>query len=222
MQKARGAPRRVRRSTNEHIPTQSPPPLPQSTPQPMWACQVCTLEQSDRRQTCAACLSVRPDAISTEYLEHLSSMSGFRNYKDLAKKFSSKKIRGRVDAMSNKPCPLHDQGRKRPCMQANNPLDICVHFQPNRSRCAPPPSVCLPPARTARRAFTPACSLAFADPRQRCTRRPCRYATMAWRVQTSWRAGPGALRWRPMALWPTLAPEQQRRPPLHRPTGTYW
>ncbi|KOO53282.1 jarid1a protein [Chrysochromulina tobinii] len=100
----------------------------------MWACQVCTLEQSDRRQTCAACLSVRPDAISTEYLEHLSSMSGFRNYKDLAKKFSSKKIRGRVDAMSNKPCPLHDQGRKRPCMQANNPLDICVHFQPNRSR----------------------------------------------------------------------------------------
>ena len=34
--------------------------------------------------------------------------------------------------MSNKPCPQHDQGRKRPCKQANNPLDICVHFQPKR------------------------------------------------------------------------------------------
>ena len=101
----------------------------------MWACQVCTLEQSDRRQTCAACQSVRPDAISTEFLEHLSSMSGFRNYADLAKKLSRKKVR--AASMRNKPCPLHDQGRKRPCKQANNPLDICVHFQPNRSRCAP-------------------------------------------------------------------------------------
>ena len=101
----------------------------------MWACQVCTLEQSDRRQTCAACQSVRPDAISTEFLEHLSSMSGFRNYADLAKKLSRKKVR--AASMRRKPCPLHDQGRKRPCKQANNPLDICVHFQPNRSRCAP-------------------------------------------------------------------------------------
>jgi hypothetical protein len=44
--------------------------------------------------------------------------------------------------MSNKPCPLHDQSRKRPCKQAKNPLDICQHFQPTRSRCAhTPPSL---------------------------------------------------------------------------------
>ena len=27
----------------------------------MWACELCTLEQSDKRQTCAACNAVRPD-----------------------------------------------------------------------------------------------------------------------------------------------------------------
>ena len=39
-------------------------PRPRATPPPlacMWACKVCTLEQSDKRTTCAACLSVRPD-----------------------------------------------------------------------------------------------------------------------------------------------------------------
>ena len=30
-------------------------------PSKMWACGTCTLQQSDKRTTCAACLSVRPD-----------------------------------------------------------------------------------------------------------------------------------------------------------------
>jgi hypothetical protein len=69
-------------------------------------------------------------------------MSSFRNFTAAAKKFAPKNPRERVDAMSNKPCPLHDQSRKRPCKQAKNPLDICQHFQPTRSRCAhTPPSV---------------------------------------------------------------------------------
>ena len=38
--------------------------------------------------------------------------------------------------MSGRPCPLHDGGKKRPCKQAVNPLDICPKFNPNRSRCA--------------------------------------------------------------------------------------
>ena len=63
-------------------------------------------------------------------------MSSFRNFTAAAKKFAPKNPRERVDAMSNKPCPLHDQSRKRPCKQAKNPLDICQHFQPTRSRCA--------------------------------------------------------------------------------------
>ena len=76
-------------------------------------------------------------ALARRFLIRFQCMSSFRNFTSAAKKFAPKNPRERVDAMSNKPCPLHDQGRKRPCKQANNPLDICVHFQPNRSRCAP-------------------------------------------------------------------------------------
>ena len=76
-------------------------------------------------------------ALARRFLIRFQCMSSFRNFTSAAKKFAPKNPRERVDAMSNKPCPLHDQGRKRPCKQANNPIDICVHFQPNRSRCAP-------------------------------------------------------------------------------------
>ena len=64
-------------------------------------------------------------------------MGGFRTFTANAKKFSPKKQRKRVGAMTNKPCPLHDEKRKRPCKQSVNALDVCPHFQPNRSRCAP-------------------------------------------------------------------------------------
>ena len=71
-------------------------------------------------------------ALARRFLIRFQCMSSFRNFTSAAKKFAPKNPRERVDAMSNKPCPLHDQGRKRPCKQANNPLDICVHFQPKR------------------------------------------------------------------------------------------
>ena len=63
-------------------------------------------------------------------------MSSFRNYTEAAKKFAPKKHRERVGATSDKPCPLHDLKRNRPCKQATNPRDVCPHFKPNRSRCA--------------------------------------------------------------------------------------
>ena len=62
-------------------------------------------------------------------------MGGFRTFTENAKKFSPKQHRQRVGAMTGKPCPLHDHKRKRPCKQAENPTDICPHFQPNRSKC---------------------------------------------------------------------------------------
>ena len=40
-----------------------------------------------------------------------------------------------VDAVIGKPCPLHDQGRKRPCKQSMNALDICPHFKRTNKRC---------------------------------------------------------------------------------------
>ncbi len=63
-------------------------------------------------------------------------MGGFRKYTQDAKKFSPKKHRNRVGAMSDKPCPLHDQGRNRACKQATNPADLCPSFNANRSRYA--------------------------------------------------------------------------------------
>ena len=102
-------------------------------------------------------------------------MGGFQTFTEDAKKFSPKKHRERVGAMSGKPCPLHDLGRKRPCKQATNPLDVCSGFQPNRSRCAHAKRPRPPPASTNRspRAHAISCSLAFADPRRR-RRRPRR------------------------------------------------
>ena len=66
-------------------------------------------------------------------------MVTFRNFCDAAKKFSPKQHRTRVDGeMTDKPCPLHDQRRKRSCKQADNPNDLCPHFDSGRafSRCA--------------------------------------------------------------------------------------
>lgn len=54
-----------------------------------------------------------------------------------AKKFSPKQHRKRVGEMSGKKCPLHDKPvQKRPCKQTTNPLELCPHYQPNRSRYA--------------------------------------------------------------------------------------
>jgi len=67
------------------------------------------------------------------------AMVTFRNFCDAAKKFSPKQHRTRVDGeMTDKPCPLHDQRRKRSCKQADNPNDLCPHFDSGRafSRCA--------------------------------------------------------------------------------------
>ena len=110
---------------------------------------------------------------SNESLETKPWMSSFSNFTAAAKKFSPKKHRERVGATSGKPCPLHDQERKRPCKQATNPRDLCPQFQPNRSRCARGhlPQVPLP-ARTARRALMHRVLLhrvlvRFPDPRRR-------------------------------------------------------
>ena len=64
------------------------------------------------------------------------STKSHRHFCADAKKFSPKQHRQRVGAMSEKPCPLHDLERKRPCKQATNENDICPKFQPGRSRYA--------------------------------------------------------------------------------------
>ena len=72
-----------------------------------------------------------------------------------AKKFSPKEHRKRVGAMSGRPCPLHDGGKKRPCKQAVNPLDICAKFNSNEQVRRRYLSSVVQPARSARRALTP-------------------------------------------------------------------
>ena len=114
----------------------------------------------DAAQPCVPCAAALPARMAqdsgytptmlTVVCPLAGGMVNLRNFTDAAKKFSPKKHRERVGAsQSGKQCPRHDLKRNRPCKKATNPLDICPHFKPNRSKCVSGP------AHTARRMLMP-------------------------------------------------------------------